>query len=203
MSTTRTLSRSLLSVVGAALLALSLGSTPSFAADLDYRTPPSDRYGTAYSDPRYADIYGYQKPVPPQHYGYQHPGYAPPPPPHVPIPHEPVYKYPPRYSEDYAPPRGYAPPGYGPPPRSYSHRNPNCLSKDTIQRELIADGWREFHAPNVLNQDEATLRARRPDGRLFELRVDRCTGEVIAARPLGEPGYGPQVYGYRGYPRAY
>lgn len=215
--------------LGAIAVGALLINAPARAADLDYRTAPSDRYGTAYADPRYADIYGTQKPAPhPPHQAYQayqHPGYGTG---YPPIPQAPVYRYgdrgdayaPPRYAQpDYAP-RDFAPPGYAPyaggyaPPPGYSNRGayssraPGCLSKDTIQRELIAEGWRDFHAPQIIGQTEANLRARRPDGRLFELRVDRCTGDVIAARPLDERGYsdrgyGPQVYGDGGNARRY
>jgi hypothetical protein len=196
----------------AALLALALWLSPSAAqsADLDYRTPPSERYGTAYADPRYADIYGYRPApppygppahVPPRYDGYAHPGYGPP---RAPLPHEPVYRHP-RY-EAYPPPPAYGPKAYGPPryeePRRHAGRSPGCLPKDVIERELVQDGWRDFHAPEVLSQHEAHIRARRPDGRLFQLRVDRCSGEIVAARPLFERDYGPRTYGGYG-PRAY
>ncbi|MFM2423497.1 MAG: hypothetical protein RL291_2027 [Pseudomonadota bacterium] len=196
-------SRSLRSALTLITVVSSLAAVPAQAADLDYRTPPSDRYGTAYADPRYADLYGQRERVPPPYKPYAHPGYAPP---HVPIPQAPVYRaphdeYEPRYG--YAPPPAYAPPPHAyEPPRRAPGRTAGCLPKQVIERELVADGWRDFHAPEVLNSQEAHIRARRPDGRLFQLRVDRCSGEIIAARPLFTPGYGPQTYGGYG-PRTY
>ena len=43
----------------------------------------------------------------------------------------------------------------------------------------------------------ATVRARRPSGRLFELTIDRCSGEIVSARPLEPRRFGPYAYGRR------
>src|SRR5262249_9382293 len=65
-------------------------TTGAQAADLD-EGPPPDRYGSAYEDPRYADIYKYPSPPP---YAVPAPRpYAGPP-----IPREGVYR-----DEDYGP----------------------------------------------------------------------------------------------------
>ena len=95
-------------VLAAGLMAAAF-TTGAKAADLD-EGPPPDRYGSAYDDPRYADIYKY--PRGPQAYGVPPPGayrvpYAAAPPPYgVPVPRERVY----RDEEDLDP-------GYGPGPR--------------------------------------------------------------------------------------
>ena len=145
---------------GLAALAVGTAAVTASAADLDYRDVPRDRYGSAYEDPRYADVYG-RPPAPPPVTAYR--DYAPP------IPREPVYRdeyqppYPPRYAE--APPRHYA---YG--------AKPGCTPKDEIQYQLEREGWRGFQDPQVIDKDTAFLRARRPNGQLFQLKVDRCSG---------------------------
>ena len=42
---------------GAFAAALVAGVIPAFAADLDYGRAPTDRYSSAYEDPRYRDLY--------------------------------------------------------------------------------------------------------------------------------------------------
>jgi hypothetical protein len=178
----------------AAALALAATSAAN-AADL-YRDPP-DRYGSAYDDPRYADLYGRAPPPralpptyePPYRYGYNAP----------PIPREPVYRHDdrPRYAETH-PDR----------PRMYSAR-PGCVPKEEVRHALQRDGWSDFHDAQVIDRDTATVRARRPGGRLFELNIDRCTGEIVASRPLdhrfaprADYDYGPSYgegYGRRSY----
>src|SRR6187397_3069104 len=97
--------RAMRSWVFAASLMAAAVTTGAQAADLD-EGPLPERYGSAYDDPRYADIYKY--PNGPQAYGVPPPGaygrpYAGPPPYAGPVPRERVY----REEEDYD--RGYAP----------------------------------------------------------------------------------------------
>ena len=47
---------------------------------------------------------------------------------------------------------------------------------------LRAAGWSDFH-DLTLDGEIAIVAARRPSGRLFELEVHRCSGEVVNARP--------------------
>lgn len=146
-------------VLGGASLSLRAAQ----AADLySYDAPPA--YGSAYDDPRYADLYGRQAPrVETYREEYREYGAAP-------IPRAPVYRE--RYAD-----RG-------------------CPSKDEISRRLERDGWRGFHNPQVIDRQVATIDAQRPNGRPFRLEVDRCTGEILAERPLDRPRYG---YSYDGY----
>jgi len=58
-----------------------------------------------------------------------------------------------------------------------------CASREGIRDRLIADGWRDFDNPDPRGAF-VVVEARRPSGRLFQLRIDRCTGEVVLARPL-------------------
>jgi hypothetical protein len=184
----------MLIAAGLAIAALAAPGLRSDAADLNYRHAPADRYGSAYEDPRYADLYGEPPPryvEPPRRYGY---GYGQPP-----IPKEPVYRddyrpYPPRYAE-------------APPPHIYSYRpdvygRHGCASREEVRQDLFRQGWRDLRDAEVADRGTAFVRARRPDGRPFELKVDRCSGEVLAARPLYSD-YGPYAQGERRWLRSY
>ena len=127
--------------------------TTAHAADL-YDDAPVRR-GSAYDDPRYADMYG-RPPAPPQR----------------------AYEY-----------------DREPQPR----RAQNCPSKDEISRRLERDGWDGFKNPQLIDRDTATIDARRPSGRPYRLEVDRCTGEILAARPLELPRYSADERPYRDY----
>ncbi len=178
-------------VLAAGLLAAA-ATTGAKAADLD-EGPPPDRYGSAYDDPRYADIYKYprapQGVPPPGVYGGPYSGpYAAGPPPYAgPIPRERVY----REEDDYD--RGYAPS-----PRRYSYVEPapppyaggRCAPRELVKEQLYRDGWRDFHDGDPRGAF-ATVRARRPNGRLFELTLERCSGQVVRAEPLEGRAFGP------------
>ena len=61
-------------------------------------------------------------------------------------------------------------------------------------RAQLADmGWRDFHGGQPQG-DMVTLRARRPNGRLFELTMHRCSGQIVEARPLEPRPFGPYAY---------
>ena len=146
-------------VLAAGLLAAA-AATGAQAADL-YDGPPPDRYGSAYDDPRYADIYRY--PVPPPRYAAPPPRayerYAEPP-----IPRERVYREDDRYEPKYLPgPRRHS---YAEPPRAHADR---CLPREVVKERLLRSGWHDFHDGDVRG-DIATVRARRPSGRLFDAR---------------------------------
>lgn len=175
---------------------LSASALMAQAADLNYRDY-GNRQGSAYEDPRYADLYGDAPPAPPQperRYAapYQphqppHPGYG-----HAPIPREPVYR-------DHQPRYEYQPHADGPPRRRSYAAGPACLQRDEIRHGLERDGWHDFRNPQVLDEGTAMLTARR-NGRPFQLKVDRCTGDVLTARPLEQyrpyADYGPRPYRY-------
>jgi hypothetical protein len=58
-----------------------------------------------------------------------------------------------------------------------------CLARWEIRRSLNRDGWVDIRP---MGGDGATVRIRATrfdSGRMFNLRVDKCSGEVIAARP--------------------
>ncbi|WP_072397082.1 hypothetical protein [Hyphomicrobium sp. CS1GBMeth3] len=92
------------------------------------------------------------------------------------------------YPVPVPPPEANAPP---PPPR-YAERPPvrveryeeACLGRWEIRRELRRDGWRDLR-PEGGDGNIVHMRARRAGtGHPFDLRVDRCSGEVLAARPF-------------------
>jgi hypothetical protein len=161
------------------LAATGAGSASAKAADLD-EGPPPDRYGSVYQDPRYADIY--RRP--------ERPFVDTPPIPYAaPVPRERVYR-----DDEGAPP-------YGRPPRySYDEPRPGyggpCMPRDVIRERLTRHGWHDFH-DGALRGDVAVVRARRPSGRLFELTIERCSGEIVSAYPLEGRVYGPFAYGPR------
>jgi hypothetical protein len=179
------------------VLAIAAGLSSARAADLPYE----ERSGSAYEDPRYADMYG-REPSRPKTYTYRYD--APPSPPPVeygfraPVPRERVYRddsYK-DYGRDYGQGFGRRDDGHG---ERYAQK-PGCTPKEVVQRELERDGWRGFHDAHAIDRNVGTVKARRPSGRLFELRVERCSGEVLSARPLEPLGYGPYAdRGFRGY----
>ena len=155
------------------------GGPAAKAADLD-EGPPPQRYGSVYDDPRYADIY--RRPERP-------PAYAPPPPPPyaAPFPRERVYR-----DDD--------PPPYARPDRYTYEERPghaaSCLPREVVRDRLTRHGWHDFH-DGALKGNVAVVRARRPSGRLFELTIERCSGEIVSAYPLESRVYGPYAYGPR------
>jgi hypothetical protein len=177
------------SVWATAVIGANLTGGSASAADL-YNTYPSPRTGSAYEDPRYADLYGTPPPPPSRYEERYAPSYKPP---HEhryshPVPSEPIYpdRTPRQYSEVY------------PSPRAYS-AGPRCLAKDEISYNLERDGWREFHDPQVIDRGTAYVKARR-QGRMFQLKLDRCSGDIIAARPIDQRGpYADYERPYRTY----
>jgi hypothetical protein len=118
---------------------------------------------------------------------------------------------PPSNKYSRAPPRYSAPPpddddgrDYGtPPPGKYSKAPPRyaaplpgkaCARSEQVRERLTREGWRDFHAGQPVNDAVVTLRARRPNGRLFELTLDRCSGELVEARPLQLRPFGPFAF---------
>lgn len=84
-----------------------------------------------------------------------------------------------------------------PPPPSYSDAQPAparplpprrverlaCLESWQVERRLAHDGWTDIRAL-ATRHGITRISARRIDtGRPFSLRVDRCSGDLISARP--------------------
>jgi hypothetical protein len=68
------------------------------------------------------------------------------------------------------------------------------VRSEHVRDRLTGEGWRDFHDGKPLNDGLVTLRARRPNGRLFELTLHRCSGELLEARPLQLRPFGPYAY---------
>lgn len=161
----------------AVIAALVLGSGAAKAADLDYGyVPPPDRYSSAYEDPRYRDLYGSApRPV------YIPPGrvYEPEPPRH-PVP--PAYVY----REE----RIYRDRQVDWDRREDWRHAQGCLPRREIRERLMSDGWGDFHELELAG-DTARVKARRPNGDLFDLKVDRCSGDLVKSVLLERHGGRP------------
>ena len=156
--------------LAAGLLAAAL-SPGALAADLD---EPEERNGSAYDDSRYREMYRYPDPVP--RYGEA-------------SPHAERYFRWREEDEDYREPRRFAERYEAPLPR-YA---PRCLPPEAIRDRLVHQGWFDLHDAEFRG-DVAVVHARRGSGRPFALTIDRCSGALIAARPI-EPDYGPYANG--------
>jgi hypothetical protein len=162
-------------VLAVGLMAAAM-STPAQAADLGDYGP--DQYGSTKDDPRYADMYRYPERRP----------YAEADPYGRVVPRAPIYGD--RYDErdDY------------PDRRRYSYAEPraplrgHCVPREAIKHRLQAEGWFDFRDPEPRGE-LATVIARRPSGRQFELTIDRCSGEVVNVQRLDRRPYGPYAYG--------
>jgi hypothetical protein len=162
------------------IAAVAAGAPGARAADLEYG--PGDRYSSPYDDPRYRDLYG-PSPRYTERYSYEERTYRPP------VPPRNVYR-----DDDYAPePRRYA--------EDYRF-GAGCLPRHEVRQRLRDQGWGDFHDLE-LRPDVAILRARGPRGDLYDLRIDRCTGAIVHARPLEHFVPGPFAYGPRRWPRPY
>lgn len=172
------------------------------AADLDY--PPGDysqyepgnepgyepNYDSGYQKPRYADPYS-DAPPPERYAGPPQdiePPYPPPPAANGKGFAEPPY--PPAASNG----KGFAEPRFAGP--RYAYREPRCVPRRIVRRRLRAEGWRDFHdfrpeGPIML------VRARRWSGRPFKLAIERCSGQIVEARPLRRRHLGPFAFGPR------
>jgi hypothetical protein len=68
------------------------------------------------------------------------------------------------------------------------------VPREVVKDRLLRSGWHDFHDGD-LRGDVAIVRARRPSGRLFELAIARCSGEIVSAQPLEPRRFGPYAYG--------
>ena len=191
-----------LSAVAAVAASLLVLAPAALTADLDYL--PQDysqyepgyepgyepKYGSRFNGPHYPDPYA--NVLPPRDYAgpprdLELP-YAPPPTANGKGFAEPPY--PPAASKG----KGFAAPPYAGP--RYTYREPRCVPRRIVRRRLRVEGWRHFHdfrprGPIML------VCARRPSGRPFNLAIDRCSGEIVDARPVRWRHPGPFAFGPR------
>jgi hypothetical protein len=105
----------------------------------------------------------------------------------------------PRYADIYThpePPRPLGPPRreylapmpphyFDGPRRHSSAPGGNCASHHEIRRDLTEQGWSEF-TDIELHGTSALIEARRPNGNLYQLKIDRCSGEIQNAQRLSD-----------------
>jgi hypothetical protein len=91
-----------------------------------------------------------------------------------------------KYAQPPPPAKKYsdAPPPYG----------PKCVRSEQVREHLTSLGWSDFHEGQKQGSDLVTLRARRPSGRLFELTLHRCSGQLVDAAPLEPRRFGSYAY---------
>ncbi len=100
----------------------------------------------------------------------------------------------PRYDRYAVPPVDFEPPY---PPR-YADRGTACVPREVVRHRLLSEGWGDFRDFEPRGR-VVLVQARRPSGRLFDLTIDRCSGEVVDARPVFGPRAAPGPYAYGGF----
>jgi hypothetical protein len=104
-----------------------------------------------------------------------------------------------RYDDDYddddqpASKRFSGPPPFAPPGSKYS--NQNCARSGDVRQRLIDSGWQDFRDGHQRG-DMVVMKARRPNGRLFELTLHRCSGQIVEVRPLEARPFGGGPYAF-------
>lgn len=71
----------------------------------------------------------------------------------------------------------------------YYEDRAGCLPRHAIRQRLRDDGWRDINRIDVRG-GYVTLQAERPNGRVFDLKVDRCNGDIVDSRTTREGVYG-------------
>ena len=149
------------SLMAAAALSATLAATLAATLSATPATAADLTYrDEPYAEPRYGDVY--RPPAPPPRAYVE--GYAPPP----------------AYREVYPAP---AVPVYPPPQRFGQDVPAGCTPRHLVKERLESRGWHDFHDPQPMG-NVVHIRARRPSGRLFDLTLDRCSGDVIAMEPM-------------------
>ncbi len=106
----------------------------------------------------------------------------------------------PRYSDVYRYPDRPVPPApvyrdrdddYVFRPRQRHAYRGECLPRHVIKDRLVREGWGDF-ALGDFHGELVTVHARRPSGRPFTLTIERCSGEIVDARP--SHAQGPYAY---------
>jgi hypothetical protein len=160
-------------LAAASAVAASLFVTAISARSADLYTP---RYGSAYDDSRYGESFGDGSPAE-EHYAE--------PDDELGAPYRHAYKgdfkygYKNGYKDDFkddAFDRRYDPP-------RYAARGDGCVPRHIAHARLRADGWRDF-GDFEARGNIVLMQARRSSGRLFDLTIDTCSGEIVEARPL-------------------
>lgn len=70
------------------------------------------------------------------------------------------------------------------PGRSYT--DGRCMQRSQIEDTLIRQGWRRLQGLE-LDPDVVGVTATRPNGLVYRLKIDRCSGIIISAYLLDQP----------------
>lgn len=73
-----------------------------------------------------------------------------------------------------------------------------CVSKRTIRVRLKEQGWKRFHGL-AMNADTIGITASRPNGLVYRLKLDRCSGVIMASFLLDQPAHRTASRKYRNY----
>jgi hypothetical protein len=110
--------------------------------------------------------------------------------------YEPPYD---RYSEEPPPPprdRYADVPDDFEPPYEERYARHDCVPRELARDRLRDAGWRDFHALEPRGE-VVLVKARRPSGRLFDLTIDRCSGQIVDLKPLEGRRFGSYALGPR------
>lgn len=95
-----------------------------------------------------------------------------------------------RYSERVVHERSYRDDGYrADSDEGYYDDRGGCLPRQAIRQRLRDDGWRAIQRVDVRGGN-VILTAERPNGQIFNIKVDRCNGEIVDARKTYDGVYG-------------
>jgi len=152
-------------LAAASAVAASLFVTAIPARSADLYAPP--RYGSAYDDPRYGESFGDDPPAE-EHYAEPDEFEAP---------------YQRRHADTDDFNNDFKDDAFGRRYDRYARNGDGCVPRHIAHERIRADGWRDFGEFQTRG-NLVYMRARRPSGRLFDLTVDTCSGEIVDARPL-------------------
>ena len=63
----------------------------------------------------------------------------------------------------------------------YGYWNDRCISPRRIHRRLVRQGWSDFHNLR-LRRNQIRVKAYRPNGLLYSMKIQRCTGYIISTQ---------------------
>jgi hypothetical protein len=64
---------------------------------------------------------------------------------------------------------------------TYRDESAGCLPRHAIRERLRDDGWRDIEKIDTRG-DAVIVTAERPNGKVYDLKVDRCSGDIIDSR---------------------
>lgn len=84
--------------------------------------------------------------------------------------------------------------GYAPTYKKHKRRHAgDCLTRRGLKANLINQGWRDLRGI-AADPDVVGLTAARPNGLVYRLKIDRCSGVILAAYLLDQGGNGSYAY---------